>query len=415
MSTVESELFAAFLKLNLISDPKSCDYSRCGRTDKGVSALGQVIALKVRSSLPPIPPAADVLSSSASSLSILSEHKEMDYCTMLNKVLPESIRIIGWTEVSDEFSSRFSAAHRTYRFFFLRNNLNLAAMRTACSYLLGSHDFRNLCKLDVANVSNFVREIFSADILPFHTRRVVESNGEDDVFMLQISGVAFLWHMVRCIMAVLFLVGEGREQPEIIQQLLNISTQPAKPSYNMADDRPLVLHHCGYDRLHFKHSARALWELTATYQTLLEGHTLAAARVKNGLDFIHALQLRQTEIAELEEELQQRIIKQGKKLQSKGLSSAYDISTVLGKKRKAEDDISPTDTTVSTSISWKQALQNIQQNINQRPSLDRSPYVPLLQRKVEESYEDRVRSLVGQKKVSELILLSTDLGAYIHF
>jgi tRNA pseudouridine(38-40) synthase len=33
---------------------------------------------------------------------------------------------------------------------------------------------------------------------------------------LYIRGVAFLWHMVRCIMAVLFLVGEKKELPEIV-------------------------------------------------------------------------------------------------------------------------------------------------------------------------------------------------------
>ena len=50
--TVERHIFNALIKLRLITDKKSCQYSRCGRTDRGVSALGQVIALKVRSSLP---------------------------------------------------------------------------------------------------------------------------------------------------------------------------------------------------------------------------------------------------------------------------------------------------------------------------------------------------------------------------
>jgi tRNA pseudouridine(38-40) synthase len=50
--TVEKHIFEALLKLRLISDRHTCHYSRCGRTDKGVSALGQTIALKVRSSIP---------------------------------------------------------------------------------------------------------------------------------------------------------------------------------------------------------------------------------------------------------------------------------------------------------------------------------------------------------------------------
>lgn len=38
----QSHLFQALLKTKLIPDTHSCNYSRAGRTDKGVSALGQV-------------------------------------------------------------------------------------------------------------------------------------------------------------------------------------------------------------------------------------------------------------------------------------------------------------------------------------------------------------------------------------
>ncbi|KAJ2378751.1 pseudouridine synthase deg1, partial [Coemansia sp. RSA 2603] len=47
--TVEGALFRALAKCKLIADDASCGYSRCGRTDRGVSALGQVAALYVRS------------------------------------------------------------------------------------------------------------------------------------------------------------------------------------------------------------------------------------------------------------------------------------------------------------------------------------------------------------------------------
>jgi len=45
--SVESALFAAMRKVRLI-EGKAADYSRCGRTDRGVSALGQVVALSLR-------------------------------------------------------------------------------------------------------------------------------------------------------------------------------------------------------------------------------------------------------------------------------------------------------------------------------------------------------------------------------
>eukprot|EP00736_Rhodelphis_marinus_P003760 Rmarinus@m.19210 len=49
--TIEGKLFDALLKTCLITDRESANYSRCGRTDAGVSAFGQVVSLKVRSNL----------------------------------------------------------------------------------------------------------------------------------------------------------------------------------------------------------------------------------------------------------------------------------------------------------------------------------------------------------------------------
>ena len=37
--TVEKHLFAALIKLRLIIDRKTCDYTRCGRTDKGMYVI----------------------------------------------------------------------------------------------------------------------------------------------------------------------------------------------------------------------------------------------------------------------------------------------------------------------------------------------------------------------------------------
>src|SRR5699024_4762964 len=49
--TVEDVLFEALLKTRMIQSRDTCNYHRCGRTDKGVSAFCQVISLTVRSKL----------------------------------------------------------------------------------------------------------------------------------------------------------------------------------------------------------------------------------------------------------------------------------------------------------------------------------------------------------------------------
>ena len=68
-----------------IVDRASSNYSRCGRTDKGVSALDQVVSIRVRSNKPKEP------------LADTTEVKEeIDYVKTLNRCLPDDIRILGW-------------------------------------------------------------------------------------------------------------------------------------------------------------------------------------------------------------------------------------------------------------------------------------------------------------------------------
>ncbi|CAN0418335.1 unnamed protein product [Ectocarpus sp. 12 AP-2014] len=94
------------------------------------------------------------------------EVTEIDYCGILNRVLPPGVRALAWAPVTEGFSARFSCSDRTYRYFFMARDMNINAMNEAASKIVGSHDFRNLCKIDVANVSNFVRHIKHASVRP---------------------------------------------------------------------------------------------------------------------------------------------------------------------------------------------------------------------------------------------------------
>lgn len=46
------------------------------------------------------------------------------------------------------------------------------------------------------------------------------------MFVATIKSKSFLWHQIRCLMAVLFLVGEQREEPEVVKDLLNVDKNP---------------------------------------------------------------------------------------------------------------------------------------------------------------------------------------------
>lgn len=38
---------------------------------------------------------------------------------------------------------------------------------------------------------------------------------ENQLWAIKIKGSAFLWHQVRCMVAVLFLIGQGHESPDV--------------------------------------------------------------------------------------------------------------------------------------------------------------------------------------------------------
>ena len=229
-TTIEERVFEVLKKLRFVDSMTSCGYSKCGRTDKGVSAMSQVISLTVRSARP--------LKNGYDGDNV-ADFKEIDYIGKINASLPSDIRFYAWADIDEDFSARFSCFSRRYRYYFRTDiGLNLEYMQEAADHLVGDHDFRNFCKFDPSKqITNYRRRIFHAKI----TRH------SDTMSYLDLQGTAFLWHQVRCIMSILFLVGHRFEAPNITQTLLDVERVPRKPSYEMASDLPLVLYDCTYD------------------------------------------------------------------------------------------------------------------------------------------------------------------------
>nr|XP_034191751.1 tRNA pseudouridine(38/39) synthase [Osmia lignaria] len=231
-NTIEQHVFAALIKSCCIESRETSNYHRCGRTDKGVSSFSQVISLDIRSNLKP------------EDQNKLGD--ELPYCKILNRLLPSNIRCIAWCPVPDDFSARFDCKFRKYKYFFPRGNLNIDAMDKAVKYVIGEHDFRNICKMDVANgVTNYMRTIINAEVSLY--RRNFKNFSGYDICQLIISSQAFLWHQIRCLMGVLLLIGQEKEKPEVILELLDISKCPRKPQYNLAHEVPLNLWYCEYE------------------------------------------------------------------------------------------------------------------------------------------------------------------------
>lgn len=183
-----------------------------------------------------------------------AQREEIDYIDKLNRLLPPDIRITAWTPVVPEFNARFSAKRRTYKYYFVVDNLDVAAMQAAAQMFVGEHDFRNFCKMDISGgVTNFTRKILSVDISASVSEKGLSSSTEaagDSRFQVGVAtivGQAFLWHQIRCVMAVLFMVGRHEEDPEVVSKLLDIAAHPKKPNYEMASDLPLVLYDCEFN------------------------------------------------------------------------------------------------------------------------------------------------------------------------
>lgn len=270
--TIEEELWKALTTARLIYprdkrvvDFSCCEYAKCGRTDRGVSAFGQVVSLRVRSNRPK--------SEDGAEKEFDDVRDELKYATLLNKLLPPDIRILAWCpSPPPEFSARFSCRERQYRYFFTQPShlplpaqygaqgangwLDIEGMRRAARLFVGMHDFRNFCKVDAAKqITNFEREVFDADVievpeadatLPFLGSDAMRRGDGDGpkVYAFVVKGSAFLWHQIRCMVSILFLVGQGLEPASLISDMLDVQKSPNRTTYIMAHDVPLVLWDC---------------------------------------------------------------------------------------------------------------------------------------------------------------------------
>ncbi|XP_022660749.1 tRNA pseudouridine(38/39) synthase-like isoform X2 [Varroa destructor] len=282
--TIEAILFNALNRTRLIECREKSNYHRCGRTDKGVSAFCQVISLDVRSNLQH----GEGLIMPAVYDSNRAKHTniELDYVAILNRVLPKEIRVIGWAPVEEKFSARFDCKMRMYRYFFPKGQLKINAMREAASYLVGENDFRNFCKMDVGNgVTEFTRRVEKAWI------EAPEGSDGDPSTMccFCIRANAFLWHQIRCIVAVLVLVGEGNESPSIVAELLDVKKHPRKPQYSLASEVPLCLYEAVYDSVKWVHNRGEISKLMDQLQRTWAMLSIKATMISSMLNDLTTL------------------------------------------------------------------------------------------------------------------------------
>lgn len=141
----------------------------------------------------------------------------------VNSHLPAGIAIMGAREFGEDFHARFSAITRTYRYYFycassrdplkprmtwIHYPVDLQRMRQAAACLLGTHDF-SAFRAAQCQAKSPVRTLYS-----------IELKQHDDYAWFEIHGNAFLHHMVRNLVGVLFEIGLGKKPVDWSREVL---------------------------------------------------------------------------------------------------------------------------------------------------------------------------------------------------
>jgi tRNA pseudouridine38/39 synthase len=117
-------------------------------------------------------------------------------------------------------------------------------------------------------------------------------------FSILPKGTAFLWHQVRYMVAVLFLIGTKKETPDVVPWLLDAKAHPRKPLYDMASEVPLVLYDCAFEEATFTYSKHVVQKLLYNFEQIWNGHTLRAMLPRafiGGIVHVYQTQQEQTQ------------------------------------------------------------------------------------------------------------------------
>jgi tRNA pseudouridine38-40 synthase len=168
--TIEGEIEAACIRAGIITNRQESRLAMSGRTDRGVHARCQILAL----------------STSNPDRAIRA----------INGQLPPDIWVTSWSYAPETFYPRYDVINRTYRFYFSQVPSDIDAMKDSALLFLGKHDFTCFARIEPGKT-------------PEKTIDAVEILYNESGLWLEITAQSFLWHMVRCIAASLMQVSEG--------------------------------------------------------------------------------------------------------------------------------------------------------------------------------------------------------------
>ncbi len=182
--TIEGKLLKALKDSGAIKNPSKARYAAAGRTDRGVHALGQVIAFDTENIEAAMPRA---LNSSFS-----------------------NIWVYAWARVDVDFNARMSAKEREYRYILWAKGLDISRIKDCLSIFLGTHDFRNFSHEEKEKST-------TCEI------RKLSIQEQGNWIFIDIAAIRFMLHMVRIIATALKLIGKGEKDKAWLTRMLYCS------------------------------------------------------------------------------------------------------------------------------------------------------------------------------------------------
>ncbi|KFW78309.1 hypothetical protein N305_06837, partial [Manacus vitellinus] len=206
--TIEDDLVSALVQSGCIpenhgEDMKKMSFQRCARTDKGVSAAGQIVSLKVR----------------------LID----DILEKINNHLPSHIRILGLKRVTGGFNSKNKCDARTYSYMlptfafahkdhavqeevYRLDKETLDRVNKLLSCYKGTHNFHNFTSQKGPrdpSARRYIMEMYCGE--PF-----VRENMEFAV--IKVKGQSFMMHQIRKMIGLVIAIVKGYAAESILER-----------------------------------------------------------------------------------------------------------------------------------------------------------------------------------------------------
>lgn len=183
---------------------QTVDLGGAGRTDAGVHALGQVAHLRSRKRV-----------------------RAGELHRGLNGLLPSDINVLRVEEARPSFDARRDASARYYLYqistrrsafakqfvWWVKDDLDVARMKTSVQALPGLHDFIAFCEKPAPSQSTLV------------VVERAEIGVEADLILIRIGASHFLWKMVRRLVGSLVEIGRGTISEDDFSRLLIAETE----------------------------------------------------------------------------------------------------------------------------------------------------------------------------------------------